>query len=147
MTIENPGTASAVGGSGWTCTSTSTSFSCYTDTVFASGQDLPVITVKAKVGATAPYESSLMNYSCVRNNEEASLNDFGGNNCDEANVIITTPVPVACTPGTTTGNQTNPVTASTAGLCPAGKAVGDFVSTPVGTTVVYTWSCNGSTPG
>lgn len=78
-----------------------------------------------------------MNYACVQNGDESRINNFGNNNCDEANIIITPPSPIACVPGTTTGNQVNPINGVSPGLCPAGKVVGDFVATPTGSTLVY----------
>lgn len=58
-----------------------------------------------------------------------------------------TPTTLACIPGPTTGSQSAPVTAATAGLCPVGEVVGGFTSAVVGTTTNYTWSCNGSPVG
>ncbi|MDD2892143.1 MAG: hypothetical protein PHQ95_04205, partial [Candidatus Gracilibacteria bacterium] len=53
----------------------------------------------------------------------------------------------SCTPGTTVGVQTTPITATTTGLCPAGVTVGGFTATAVGNTTNYAWSCNGSSIG
>ncbi|MDD2745413.1 MAG: hypothetical protein PHU93_02645, partial [Candidatus Gracilibacteria bacterium] len=39
----------SVTGAGWTCTSNTSSLSCYTDTIFQSGVNLPLITVRAQV--------------------------------------------------------------------------------------------------
>lgn len=57
------------------------------------------------------------------------------------------PPPAACIPGTATGSQSAPVTATTPGLCLDGSAVGGFTSTVAGTVTTYNWSCGGSAVG
>ena len=64
----------------------------------------------------------LVNTARVVNVNEDPTNNYGNNNSDPAYIILTPPT-TRCTPGTTIGAQTAPVTATTANLCPAGQAV------------------------
>ncbi len=109
----------------------------------SSGADFPDITVPATTTATT---GSFRNLATVANVNENPFNNYGNNNSDPANVTVTTSGP-ACVPGAVTGAQTAPVTASTAGLCPAGQTVNGFAATTAGTVTTYNWGCNGSAVG
>ena len=62
-------------------------------------------------------------------------------------VSVNPPVLAACVPGTTTGPQVAPLTATSPNLCPAAQVVGGFTGTTIGTLTTYNWSCNGSAVG
>lgn len=141
-------TLSNVSGAGWNCTHTASTFSCSTNAVLSAGASFPTITATALVEATAVAGSPLMNYSCIRNPLEDRTNNFGNNNCDAANVIINLPPNAPnCIAGPTNGTQTNPISGTTAGLCPAGQAIGNFSFIVTGNTTTYTWSCDTSKVG
>ena len=75
--------------SGWNCSSTVRSFSCSSSLVVQPGAHFPKITVRAHLSAAPVANTPLRNYACVNNPAENRLNNYGGNNCDEANIITT----------------------------------------------------------
>ncbi|MDD2916753.1 MAG: hypothetical protein PHH70_02820 [Candidatus Gracilibacteria bacterium] len=75
------------------------------------------------------------------------LNNTTSCNATRATQCPGTPPPPACIAGPTTGAQSSAITATTAGLCPAGQAVGWTTPTTAGNTTNYSWSCGGSPVG
>ncbi len=115
--------------------------------MLAAGASYPDITANVIHTGALPV-GALQNIATVINPNENPANNFGNNNTDPANVVIT-PQILACIPGTTVGLQTVALTSTSVGLCPAGVTVGNFSGTQNPNTGIfsYNWSCNASSVG
>lgn len=129
-------------GSGWTCGLAVGGFTCTRSDSLASGGTFPDITARVVHTGALP-TAPLINTARVVNVNEDPTNNYGNNNSDPAHITLV-PSATLCVPGTTVGNQTAPITATTPNLCPIGQTVGNFTAIQSPTTGVftYTWSCN-----
>ncbi len=104
---------------------------------------------------TGPQSSSLSIGYCATADTPSGFIATGTNpinyswSCGSVNCTASyiPPSSSSCTPGTTTGPQSSPVTASTSWLCPVGQDIGVFISNTVWLTTNYSWSCGWSPVG